>query len=56
MAASGHGTRLVMEAMERSGGNQTQAARLLRISRDQIRYRLEKFGLLRKRHGAVGGS
>jgi len=38
--------RLVMEAMQRAQGNQTHAARLLKISRDQLRYRLEKFGLM----------
>ena len=33
---------LVQQAMERSSGNQTKAAGLLRISRDQLRYRLKK--------------
>jgi len=33
---------LVEQAMERSGGNQTRAAELLGISRDQLRYRLKK--------------
>lgn len=33
---------LVRQAMARSGGNQTQAAKLLGISRDQLRYRLKK--------------
>jgi DNA-binding protein Fis len=28
--------------MERSGGNQTRAAELLGVSRDQLRYRLKK--------------
>jgi DNA-binding NtrC family response regulator len=37
--------QLLMQALERSGGNQTQAAELLRINRDQVRYRIEKFGL-----------
>jgi len=32
----------VQQAIERSGGNQTKAAELLRISRDQLRYRLKK--------------
>jgi transcriptional regulator with PAS, ATPase and Fis domain len=32
----------VRQAMERSGGNQTRASELLRISRDQLRYRLKK--------------
>ncbi len=33
---------LVRQALERSGGNQTKAAELLDISRDQLRYRLKK--------------
>ncbi|HEX7175666.1 MAG TPA: sigma-54 dependent transcriptional regulator, partial [Pyrinomonadaceae bacterium] len=33
---------LVRQAVERSNGNQTRAAELLRISRDQLRYRLKK--------------
>jgi DNA-binding NtrC family response regulator len=32
----------VQQAIERSGGNQTKAAELLGISRDQLRYRLKK--------------
>jgi DNA-binding NtrC family response regulator len=32
----------VEQAIERSGGNQTKAAELLGISRDQLRYRLKK--------------
>ena len=36
---------LVAQALERAGGNQTHAAALLGMSRDQIRYRIEKFGL-----------
>jgi len=38
---------LVAQAMNQAGGNQSQAARLLRLTRDQLRYRLEKFGLLK---------
>jgi two-component system, NtrC family, response regulator AtoC len=37
--------RLVVLALERTGGNQTRAAALLGLHRDQIRYRIEKFGL-----------
>jgi two-component system, NtrC family, response regulator AtoC len=36
---------LVIQALKRSGGNQTRAAALLGLNRDQIRYRIEKFGL-----------
>jgi len=35
---------LVRQALERSGGNQSRAAQLLGMTRDQIRYRLEKYG------------
>lgn len=35
---------LAKQAMELSGGNLTQAARLLGISRDQLRYKLKKSG------------
>src|SRR3989304_1543649 len=37
---------LVVQALERSGYNQTRAAKLLGITRDKLRYRMEKFGLL----------
>lgn len=36
---------LVTQALERTGHNQSAAARLLGMTRDQIRYRIEKFGL-----------
>jgi len=36
---------LIVAALERTGGNQSQAARLLGISRDTLRYRMEKHGL-----------
>jgi DNA-binding NtrC family response regulator len=38
----------VMQALDRVGGNQTRAAALLGLHRDQIRYRIEKFGLAKK--------
>jgi two-component system, NtrC family, response regulator AtoC len=38
---------LVVQALERCGGNQTRAATLLGMNRDQIRYRIEKYGLVR---------
>ncbi len=37
--------QLLIQALERAGGNQTQAGQLLGINRDQVRYRIEKFGL-----------
>jgi DNA-binding NtrC family response regulator len=37
----------VQQALERSGWNQTKAANLLGLNRDQIRYRIEKFKLER---------
>jgi two-component system, NtrC family, response regulator AtoC len=37
----------VQQALERSGWNQTRAALLLGLNRDQIRYRIEKFKLER---------
>jgi transcriptional regulator with PAS, ATPase and Fis domain len=36
---------MVIQALRRSGGNQTKAAALLGLNRDQIRYRIEKFDL-----------
>ncbi len=36
---------LVRLALERTRGNQSRAARLLRISRDALRYKVKKFGL-----------
>ncbi len=39
---------LVVQALERSGWNQTRAATLLGLNRDQIRYRIEKFKLERQ--------
>jgi len=35
----------VRQALELAGGNQTRAAQLLSISRDALRYRMQKFGL-----------
>jgi two-component system response regulator AtoC len=36
---------LVVQALKRSNGNQTKAGTFLGLNRDQIRYRIEKFGL-----------
>ena len=38
-------TSFVRQAMAHSGGNQTRAAELLGISRDQLRYRLKKLDI-----------
>jgi len=38
---------LVIQALERTGRNQTKAGELLGMTRDQIHYRMEKFGLLK---------
>ena len=46
---------LVMQALERSGGNQTRAAALLSLHRDQIRYRLEKLRKEKDAGGPTGG-
>lgn len=36
---------LIVQALEATGGNQTRASRLLGLTRDTLRYRLEKFGI-----------
>jgi len=37
--------QLLARALEKTSGNQTQAARLLRITRDTLRYKMKKFNL-----------
>ncbi len=37
--------QLLMRALEKTGGNQTQAAKLLHITRDTLRYKMKKFNL-----------
>jgi DNA-binding NtrC family response regulator len=37
---------LVRQALQRTGDNQSAAARLLGLSRDQVRYRMQRLGLL----------
>jgi transcriptional regulator with GAF, ATPase, and Fis domain len=37
--------QLLVQALDRCNGNQTHAGQLLGINRDQVRYRIEKFGL-----------
>jgi two-component system response regulator AtoC len=41
---------LTVQALERAGWNQTKAASLLGLNRDQIRYRIEKFELEKPTH------
>lgn len=36
---------LICQALERTDGNKAEAARLLGITRDTLRYRLEKYGI-----------
>jgi DNA-binding NtrC family response regulator len=40
-----HEKRLIAEALERANGNQSQAARALRIGRDALRYKMKRHGL-----------
>jgi transcriptional regulator with GAF, ATPase, and Fis domain len=42
----GHEEHILREALERCGQNQTHAARLLQISREQLRTRMKRYGLL----------
>jgi DNA-binding NtrC family response regulator len=37
--------RLIVQALEKTGGNQSKAARLLRIGRDALRYKVKKYEL-----------
>ena len=46
--------RLIETALRRTGRNVTQAARLLGISRDTLRYRLERLGLRDTEFGDLG--
>ena len=45
LTMAGMERELIVRALERAGGNQSQAARLLNISRDTLRYRLKKHGI-----------
>lgn len=39
---------MLLQALQKTGGNKSQAARLLQISRDTLRYKLKKFNISRK--------
>ena len=41
----GQEKRLVVEALAQANGNQSEAARALRIGRDALRYKMKKHGL-----------
>jgi DNA-binding NtrC family response regulator len=45
---------LIMAALRKGGGSQTNAARLLGMSRDTLRYRVEKFGISAAVSGTEG--
>ncbi len=45
LSLADHERMLLAQALEKSGGNQTQAARLLHITRDTLRYKMKKFNL-----------
>jgi transcriptional regulator with PAS, ATPase and Fis domain len=41
-----HEKQVLADALTKAGGNQSEAARLLRIGRDALRYKMKKYGLL----------
>jgi DNA-binding protein Fis len=43
-----HEKRILEEALHRTDGNQTEAARILKVSRDKVRYKMAKHGLQRR--------
>lgn len=42
--------RLIADALAKASGNQSEAARLLRIGRDALRYKMKKYGLAGSTH------
>jgi DNA-binding NtrC family response regulator len=46
--------QLLVQALDRARGNQTHAGHLLGINRDQVRYRIEKYGLPRQSPASYG--
>ena len=45
LSLADHERSLLAQALEKANGNQTQAARLLHITRDTLRYKMKKFNL-----------
>jgi transcriptional regulator with PAS, ATPase and Fis domain len=45
--------RLLKEALKKAEGNQSQAAKLLKITRDTLRYKIKKYGLNNPTIGAI---
>ncbi len=41
-----HERVLILQALEQTGSNQSQAARMLRIGRDALRYKMKKYAIL----------
>ncbi len=48
-----HEKQLLADALEQAGGNQSEAARILRISRDRMRYKMAKYNLFSNSIGAL---
>jgi DNA-binding NtrC family response regulator len=48
LSLNDHEKRLLSEALHRAEGNQSEAARILQVSRDKVRYKMAKHGLKRK--------
>jgi DNA-binding NtrC family response regulator len=51
-ALEGYEKAMIVKALEDADWNQTKAARALGISRDNLRYRLRKYGIRRAEPGA----
>jgi DNA-binding NtrC family response regulator len=47
---------LIVQALETAGGNQTEAARILSISRDRLRYKLKKHNLYQPDSGSASAA
>lgn len=45
--------RLVEQALQRTAGNKTRAGALLGLTRDQVRYRMQKYGM--RKYGMHAG-